>query len=121
MPEGAGKDYKMKIYRCAERKSRNPCARIEPGRVRFEISAGPERLQGQGLEVQLCLGSVLLQNMDSNRYCRQGPKRQFASRKFKFKLAARPPAAPARRAPRPAVSVFRFRVQGPSPGCGPVH
>ena len=47
-------------------------------------------LQGPGLEVLLCLGSVLLPHVDSNRYCRQGPKRQFASRKFKFKLAARP-------------------------------
>ena len=84
----------------------------------IRISAGPERLQGPGLEVKLCLGSVLLPNVDSNRYCRQGPKRQFASRKFKFKLAARPPAAPARPAGRRGrrCQSSDFECRGPVPG-----
>ena len=73
---------------------------------------------GPGLEVLLCLGSVLLPHVDSNRYCRQGPKRQFASRKFKFKLAARPPAAPARPAGRRGrrCQSSDFECRGPGPG-----
>ena len=108
----------MKLDEYAERKSRNSCARIGPGACAIFRIAGPERpvdCRARDLE------SVLLPHVGSNRYCRQGPKRQFTSRKFKFKLgraAAAPAAGPAVPAParRRRCQSSNFECRGPGPG-----
>ena len=51
----------MKIYMCAERKSRNPCARIEPGRVRFELQPGPNDCRARDLKFNCVWGQSCCQ------------------------------------------------------------